>query len=153
MNLPSFLWLWKIAAWSMGLSLLAYLMLAVTGVLMFRARTLQEYPLFFSFIGGSNKARSLHYIIGISMVSLVLLLLAIGIVGTLGHFGSLGHSSHLVAGLIVVVLVLLSALSATQIRARRLWARPLHIGINVVLFVGFAWVSLTGWTVVQKYLP
>ncbi|MBO1058805.1 MAG: DUF4079 domain-containing protein, partial [Dolichospermum sp. JUN01] len=24
MHLPSFLWLWKIAAWSMGLSLLAY---------------------------------------------------------------------------------------------------------------------------------
>ncbi|MBH8562472.1 DUF4079 domain-containing protein, partial [Nostoc sp. CENA67] len=76
-----------------------------------------------------------------------------GIIGTLGHFGSLGHSSHLVAGLTVVVLVLLSAFSATQISPRRTWARPLHISVNIILFVGFAWVSLTGWSVVQKYLP
>jgi Protein of unknown function (DUF4079) len=153
MNLPSFIWLWKIAAWSMGLSLLAYLMLAVTGVLMFRARTLRQFPFINPFISGNRGLRSLHYIIGISMVSLVLLLLVIGIIGTWGHFGSLGHSSHLMAGLTVVVLVLLSAFSATQISPTRAWARPLHIGLNIVLFVGFAWVSLTGWSVVQKYLP
>jgi hypothetical protein len=153
MHLPSFLWLWKIAAWSMGLSLLAYLLLAVTGFWMLRVRTSGSPPFFSPITGGRGGVRSLHYTIGISMISLVLLLLAIGIVGTLGHFGSLGHSSHLVAGLIVVVLVLLSAVSATQISASRPWARPLHIGTNIVLFVGFAWVSLTGWIVVQKYLP
>ncbi|MBH8576167.1 DUF4079 domain-containing protein [Nostocaceae cyanobacterium CENA369] len=153
MNLPSFLWLWKIAAWSMGLSLLAYLLLALTGVWMWQRRNLQNLPSFLPFAGGLGGVRSFHYTMGISMVSLVLLLLAIGIVGTLGHFGSLGHSSHLTAGLIVVVLVLVSALSATQIRARRRWARPLHISVNIILFVGFAWVSLTGWSVVQKYLP
>lgn len=87
------------------------------------------------------------------MVALVLLLLAIGIVGTLGHFGTLGHSSHLPVGLAVVGLVLLSAGSATQISAKRAWARSLHIGTNIALFVGFLWVSLTGWIVVQKYLP
>ena len=153
MNLPSFLWLWKIAAWSMGLSLLAYVLLAFTGVSMFRVRTSQDNPTFLPFLGGRRGVRSLHYTIGISMVSLVLLLLLIGIIGTLGHFGSLGHSSHLIAGLTVVVLVLLSAFSATQISVRRTWARPLHIGVNIILFVGFAWVSLTGWSVVQKYLP
>ncbi len=31
MNLPSFLWLWKIAAWSMGLTLLLYVCLAIAG--------------------------------------------------------------------------------------------------------------------------
>jgi len=145
LNLPSFLWLWKIAAWSMGLSVLAYLLLAVSGIWMFRARkTRSSRPIWL---------RSLHYAIGACMVSLVLLLLAIGIVGTLGHFGSLGHSSHLLAGLIVVGLVLLSAGSATQIGAKRPWARSLHIGTNIVLFAGFLWVSLTGWSVVQKYLP
>ena len=150
MNLPSFLWLWKIAAWSMGLSLFVYLLLAITGVWMWRARTSQSWPNFPGFPGG---VRSLHYIMGIVMVSLVLLLLAIGIVGTLGHFGSLGQSSHLVAGLIVVFLVLLSAFSATQINPTRPWFRTLHITLNIILFAGFAWVSLTGWTVVQKYLP
>ena len=153
MNLPSFIWLWKIAAWSMGLSLLAYLLLALTGILMFRGRTAPDLPSFPWLFSGRKQVRSLHYIIGITMVSLVLLLLAIGIVGTLGHFGSLGHSPHLIAGLIVVVLVLLSAWSATQISTRRSWARPVHIGVNIILFGGLAWVSLTGWIVVQKYLP
>lgn len=153
MNLPSFIWLWKIAAWSMGLSLLGYLLLAVTGTWMFQERTSQYFPGFSWFLGGRRRLRSLHYTIGITMVSLVLLLLAIGIIGTIGHFGHLGHSSHLIAGLIVVVLVLLSAGSATQINRGVSWARPLHIGVNMILFGGFIWVSLTGWIVVQKYLP
>lgn len=87
------------------------------------------------------------------MVALVLLLLTIGIVGTLGHYGSLNHSIHLPSGLAVVGLVLLSAGSATLISPQFPWARPLHIGTNIILFVGFALVSLTGWSVVQKYLP
>jgi len=128
----------------MGLSLLAYLLLAVTGIWMFGARqTRRQRP---------SWLRSLHYMIGGSLVSLVLLLLAIGVVGTLGEYGSLGHSQHLMAGLIVVGLVLLSAGSATQISARG-WARSLHIWTNTTLFVGLLWVSLTGWSVVQKYLP
>jgi hypothetical protein len=153
MHLPSFIWLWKIAAWSMGLSLLAYLLLAVTGVWMFGVRTSGNLPFMSPFADRTQEVRSLHYTIGMIMVSLVLLLLVIGIVGTLGHFGSLGHSSHLVAGLIVVGLVLLSAFSATQISPRRPWVKNLHIGLNIVLLFGFAWVSFTGWTVVQKYLP
>lgn len=148
MHLPSFLWLWKIAAWSMGLSLMAYLLLALTGFLMWRMKSSV-------FISGFERSQliTLHLIMGISMVSLVLLLLAIGIIGTLGHFGSLGHSSHLWAGIIVVLLVLLSAFSATQISAGKAWARTIHITLNLILFAGFAWVSLTGWSVVQKYLP
>ncbi|MBW4640829.1 MAG: DUF4079 domain-containing protein [Gloeocapsa sp. UFS-A4-WI-NPMV-4B04] len=144
MNLPSFIWLWKIAAWSMGLAIVAYLILAGTGIWMFRARMTHDRP---------SWLRSLHYMIGGSMVLLVLLLLGVGIVGTLGHFGSLGHSSHLQAGLAVVGLVLLSAGSATQISIEKPWMRSLHVGTNIILFVGFAWVSLTGWGVVQKYLP
>ncbi len=129
----------------MGLSLLAYLLLAVTGTWMFGARqTRRQRP---------SWLRSLHYIIGGSLVVLVLLLLAVGLVGTLGYYGTLGHSPHLVAGLTVVGLVLLSAGSATQISAKRPWVRSLHIWTNITLFVGLLWVSLTGWNVVQKYLP
>jgi Ni,Fe-hydrogenase I cytochrome b subunit len=148
LDLPSFLWLWKIAAWSMGLSLLAYLLLTVTGFWMFQARTS-----FNPFNSQPSWLRLLHYSIGGSMVLLVLLLLAIGVVGTLGHFGSLGHSQHLTAGLIVVGLTLISAGSATLISPKRAWARSLHVWTNVVLFISFLWVSLTGWVVVQKYLP
>jgi len=144
-NLPSFIWLWKIAAWSMGLSLLAYLLMTITGTtLLYLRRSQHPRP---------SWLRPAHYITGWVMVSLVLLLLGIGIVGTLGHFGTLGHSSHLVAGLSVVFLVLLSAWSSTQISPKQPWARTTHVVTNIVLFVGFIWVGLTGWDVVQKYLP
>lgn len=129
----------------MGLSLLAYFMLGITGSLMFFKRH--------SAAPQPNGLRPLHYFIGWIMVSLVLLLLAIGIVGTLGHYGTLGHSAHLIAGLAVVALVLLSAGSATQINPNRPWVRAVHVGTNIVLLVGLTWVSLTGWIVVQKYLP
>ncbi|MGD1912062.1 MAG: DUF4079 domain-containing protein [Rivularia sp. (in: cyanobacteria)] len=153
MNLPSFLWLWKIAAWSMGLSLLAYLLLAVTGILMFRSRT-SGSPRFISLLpGGNGGLRILHYSMGITMVGLVILLLAIGIVGTLGEYGYLGHSQHLGAGLTTVILVLVSAGSAILIRTGLVWARRIHVSTNIALFLVFVWVSLSGWSVVQKYLP
>lgn len=129
----------------MGLSLFAYGLLAVTGTwLLMSRRARQPRPVWL---------RPFHYLIGGTMVGLVLLLLVIGLIGTLGHFGSLGHSAHLPVGLLVVGLTLVSAWSATQISPDRPWARSLHVGTNLVLFVGFVCVSLTGWTVVQKYLP
>lgn len=144
MDLPSFLWLWKIAAWSMGLSVTAYLVLAVSGGWLFYGdRAQKQRPAWL---------RSLHITIGSILVGLVLLLLGIGLVGTIGHYGSLGHSSHLIAGTIVVALVLASAASASRIHPKRPWARKLHVSINLVLLFGFMWVSWTGWSVVQKYL-
>lgn len=145
MNLPSFLWLWKIAAWSMGFVLVAYGMLAISGVWMFYCRTAK--------VSRPSWLRQFHYWTGIGIVSLVLLLLGIGLVGTLGHYGSLGHSPHLIAGLLVVGLVFLSAWSATQIGSKHFWARSLHIATNITLFGSLVLVSLTGWQVVQKYLP
>lgn len=96
--------------------------------------------------------RNAHYTGGIIIVFLVLLLLAIGVVGTVGYYGSLGHSSHLWSGLSVVGLICLSAWSANQIDAHNHWARSLHLSINAILLVGLAYVSWTGWSVVQKYL-
>ena len=145
MNLPSFLWLWKIAAWSMGASLLAYLLLVVTGMWMFAARnTKQPRP---------KWLRPLHIVVGTGMATMVILLLGIGVVGTLGEYGKLGHSVHLPVGLAVVTLVLVSVGSGLQIGSKHPWARPLHISTNFALFAGFVTVLLTGWTIVQKYLP
>lgn len=129
----------------MGLSVLAYVILAASG-----------FGLAYGRQPGHQRPRWLrpfHYAVGGTMVALVLLLLAIGLVGTIGYYGDLGHSAHLPAGLTVVGLTLLSAWSATQISPKRPWARRLHVGTNIVLFVGFLLVSLTGWSVVQKYLP
>jgi hypothetical protein len=145
LNLPSFLWLWKIAAWSMGLSLFTYLLLAISGIWMLNRR-ISKRP-------RPPWLRPFHWIVGSILVILVLVLLTIGLIGTLGHYGSLGHSPHLLAGLLVVALVSLSAISATQISPKRPWARSLHIGTNIVLLGGFIFVTLTGWSVVQKYLP
>ena len=145
-DLPSFLWLWRIAAWSMGWSVAIYFGLAVLGLIWRSQRlALGVKPL--------PWIRTIHYSLGVILVGLVLLLLSIGIIGTLGHFGSLGHSWHLPAGLLVVSLVLASGWSATQIHPSRPWARTLHIRINIGLAIALGMVSLSGWLVVQKYLP
>jgi len=129
----------------MGFSLFAYFVLAITGSWLFRATHFHHQR--------PRWLRPLHYTVGGILVALVLLLLTIGLVGTVGYYGSLGHSPHLAAGLSVVGLTLLSAWSATQISPKRPWARPLHLTTNSLLLIGLAMVSLTGWTVVQKYLP
>ena len=136
LDLPSFLWLWKIAAWAMGGTIAAYLIQAVTGS---------------GLLFGVRGMRSLHIGMGIAIAVLVLILLGIGVVGTIGQYGSLGHSSHLWSGLAVVELVFLSAWTAVQI-PRQPWARSVHVGVNFLLCLGLIWVSITGWEVVQKYL-
>lgn len=128
----------------MGLSISAYGLLALSGGRLFYTRQQKlDRPAWL---------RSLHFTLGGILVFLVLLLLSIGIVGTLGEFGKLGHSVHLPAGLTVVALTLASAWSATRISPERPWARKTHLTINGVLFIGFAIVTATGWSVVQKYL-
>ncbi len=129
----------------MGLSLVVYALLAVSGGWgnYRRRHRLTALPWL----------RVFHVVLGGSLVGLTLLLLGVGVVGTLGHFGSLGHSAHLGMGLLVTGLVLLSAWSATRIHPQRSWARKLHVSTNGVLFLGFLGVLVTGWQVVQKYLP
>jgi Protein of unknown function (DUF4079) len=144
-NLPSFLWLWQIAAWSMGFSLVAYCGLALSGFEMSHTRRNQlPRPLWW---------RAMHLGLGATLVTLVIGLLAIGIVGTLGHYGSLGHSIHGVVGLAVVSLTVFSALVAMQIKRDNHQARTLHIRLNVLLGTALLFVLGTGWVVVQKYLP
>lgn len=144
MDLPSFLWLWRIAAWSMGLTLFAYGVLATTGFWI-RTRRLEEQarPLWL---------RPLHLSLGISLVSLVLLLLSIGIVGTLGEYGHLGHSWHLGAGLVVTGLAIASSITGLR-DTQTLAGRDRHVLVNSILLVALLIVLGTGWVVVQKYLP
>ncbi len=145
MNLPSFIWLWRIAAWSMGLSMTAYFILAISGSALWKYRQdKKQCP---------QWLRPFHWIIGSIMVTLVVILLSIGLVGTIGEHGSLGHSIHLPAGLLVVTLVGLSAWSSTQIHPSRPWARTLHRNLNIGLFFAFCFVGLSGLSVVQQYLP
>lgn len=146
-DLPSFIWLWRIAAWAMGLAIVSYLLLSVSGVWLATSRPSLDW------VARPSWLRWTHIGLGSSLVVLVLLLLAIGIVGTIGHYGSLGHSSHLAAGIDATLLTAASAWSATQISPQRPWARPLHWLTGLMLLIGFVRVSLTGWDVVQKYLP
>ncbi|ELR99617.1 hypothetical protein GLO73106DRAFT_00034690 [Gloeocapsa sp. PCC 73106] len=129
----------------MGLASLAYMVLGISGFWLHRKRTKQQpRPVWL---------RPFHYLVGGTMVLLVLTLLSIGLVGTIGYYGSLGHSPHLLAGVCVVLLVLISAGSATQIGPKHPQARSLHVGTNLILLVAFIFVSVSGWQVVQKYLP
>lgn len=144
MDLPSFIWLWKIAAWSMGLAIAAYGILFLSGTTILYSRIYRSRR--------PSWLKTFHYGMGITMILLVLVLLAIGVVGTVGYYGSLGHSSHLLAGILVVALVAVSAWSANEIKPQQPWARSLHLTVNLLLLVGFIYVSFTGWEVVQKYL-
>ena len=154
MHLPSFLWLWRIAAWAMGLSLLAYAIQLLTGLLFRSVMSTRagEARSPEALTGLSAQLRSIHWLSGWILVGLVLLLLAIGVVGTLGEFGTLGQSVHLFAGLSVTALVLASAGSSLLI-PHWPWARRIHLTVNFVLLLALVWVSCTGWSVVQKYLP
>ncbi|AFZ46478.1 hypothetical protein Cyast_0499 [Cyanobacterium stanieri PCC 7202] len=145
MNLPSFLWLWKIAAWSMGLAMFAYGILAVSGI-SFMVLRHQKSP-------RPRWLKPLHWIMGVIMVSLIIILMTIGLIGTLGYYGNLGHSIHLPAGIIIAILAIASAWSATQINPKSPWAKTLHVRLNIALFFAFVMVGLSGWTIVQKYLP
>ncbi|MGF1577075.1 MAG: DUF4079 domain-containing protein [Cyanophyceae cyanobacterium] len=144
MDLPSFVWLWRWAAWSMGGVILLYGLLLITGLKIF-----QQHRAWFS---SGSAVRWIHITLGILLVGLVLELLAIGVVGTLGHFGSLGQSVHLGAGVGVTGLTLLTAWHGWQ---GRQWqsSRGIHLVLNGVLAVALIGVSWTGWQVVQKYLP
>ncbi len=157
MDLPSFIWLWRIAAWSMGLSLTVFSFLALSGGALFYSRQRSQpidtgdIPLKNAF-GRPAWLRPTHYILGGVLVSLVLLLLSIGIIGTLGEYGGLGHSVHLPAGLLVVALTLSSAWCAARISPERPWARKAHLTLNGILLFALIAVTATGWSVVQKYL-
>lgn len=129
----------------MGLTLTGYGLLALTGSVLFYTRSKGQDQ--------SAWLRPLHIALGTIMVILVLGLLAIGIVGTLGEYGTLGHSVHLIFGILVVALVLASAWSASRIAPERPWARSLHLTLNGVLGLALTAVGLSGWQVVQKYLP
>ena len=129
----------------MGLTLTGYGLLAITGGVLFYTRS-KDQP-------RSAWLRPLHIGLGTVVVALVLALLSIGLIGTLGEYGSLGHSIHLLFGLTVVLLVLASAWSASRIAQERPWARKLHVALNTGLGVALAAVGLSGWQVVQKYLP
>ena len=146
MHLPSFIWLWRIAAWSMGGTMLLYIVLLVLGLFVRRQRVERNAPKRVWF-------RHWHFWAGMAMLSLILLLLAIGIVGTLGHFGSLGHSWHLPAGLTVVGLAIASAVTGSRIHPKRPNSRTIHLSINGALAVSLLLVLASGWSVVQKYLP
>ncbi len=129
----------------MGLTVTGYFLLALTGSgLAFTRITKQER---------SAWLRPLHWLLGSVVVLLVLMLLTIGVVGTLGEYGNLGHSIHLPLGLLVVIAVLTSAWSATRISPNRPWARKMHVTLNGFLGLALIGAGLSGWQVVQKYLP
>jgi len=129
----------------MGFAITFYILLGLTGgTVLYTRKAKRSRP---------SWLRPLHYGMGIVFVSLLLLLLGIGIVGTLGHFGNLGHSIHLPLGLSVVGLGIGSALSARRISPQNPRSRSIHVGINMLLFLNLVAVGLSGWTVVQKYLP
>jgi Protein of unknown function (DUF4079) len=138
------LWLWKIAAWSMGLSMLTITLLGVSGYRLWQSRNR----------GKPAKAwlYQAHPVLGKILVFLTLLLWSVGFYGTVQDHGHLRFSAHFWAGSVMVILVCTSAWTAFQI-PRYSWARPLHLGLNGLIVCLLFWVLATGWVVVQPHLP
>lgn len=146
LDLPSFLWLWKIAAWSMGFCVTSYLILAILGGKIWLNRLNPSGS-----VTPNPVLRNSHYLMGLVFLLLVLLLFSIGILGTIGHFGNLGHSPHLFAGLLIVTLAILSAITGSKIKGNESF-RSIHRLLNLFLFFSLTFVGWSGWLVVQKYL-
>ncbi len=147
-------WVFQFPAWSMGFCLIIVPLLALTGYWL-RQQRLHQWqrqrlrPVWL---------RNLHWGLGSVFLALMIFLWAFGVVGTVARHGSLQYSGHFWAGNTMLALTLLSVWSANQINNRkawpviRLWARPVHLGTNLVILLGLGWVSWTGWAVVQQYL-
>ena len=78
MDLPSFTWLWRIAAWSMGISITLYFSLAIVGIF-YRMQRLRRKLYYWRWL------RYLHYGLGVLFVFFVYC----GDFGSLWQFGSL----------------------------------------------------------------
>jgi Protein of unknown function (DUF4079) len=138
------LWLWKTAAWSMGLSTLTITLLGISGYRLWQSRH-RGKP-------AKSWLYKTHPALGKVLVFLTLLLWSVGFYGTVQDHGHLRFSAHFWAGSTMVLLVCTSAWAAFQI-PRRSWARSLHLGLNSLMVCLLFWVLATGWVVVQPHLP
>ncbi|MBD2099321.1 DUF4079 domain-containing protein [Leptolyngbya sp. FACHB-261] len=148
------LWVFQFPAWSMGFCLVIFPALGLTGyyIRQYRLEQWQRQKLRPQWLSNS------HWWLGMAFLALMVFLWLFGVVGTIWRHGSLQYSGHFWAGNVMLALTLLSVWSAQQMNNRetptaiRLWLRPLHLGTNAVILIGLAWVSWTGWEVVQQYI-
>ncbi len=94
-----------------------------------------------------------HFQIG----SLFLALMVIGAVGGMGATyisnGKLFVGPHLLAGLGILTLVALSAALAPLMRdGQKMWARHLHVVVNVVILGILGWQAATGVQIMQRII-
>ncbi|MEN9224631.1 MAG: DUF4079 domain-containing protein [Thermostichus sp. DRC_bins_24] len=94
-----------------------------------------------------------HFLMG----SLFMLLMVFGAIGGMAvtylNNGKLFVGPHLLAGLGIVALVACSAALVPLMKdADKLWARNLHVTLNVVILGILGWQAITGFQIVQRIL-
>lgn len=92
-----------------------------------------------------------HFLAG----SLFLVLMVFGALGGMGvtylNNGKLFVGPHLLAGLGIVALVASSAALAPLMKdGQKVWARNVHVLLNVVILAILGWQAVTGFQIVQR---
>ena len=93
-----------------------------------------------------------HYKVGSVLLSLLTLNAFFAMAVTYVNTGKIFFGSHLIVGLIVVNLIVISASLSPFMQRGNMWARNLHLAINIGVLGLFGWQAITGVRVVQKLI-
>jgi Protein of unknown function (DUF4079) len=101
-------------------------------------------------IQGKYVAR--HYQSGAIILSVMVTGAFGGIVSTYVGEGEVPAIAHLFVGLGMTALVATTAALVPLMQRGKVWARQIHIALNITLLVLFAWQTFTGLGIVQELL-
>ena len=93
-----------------------------------------------------------HFKVGSVLLALLTLNAFFAMAVTYVNTGKIFFGSHLIVGLIVVSLIVTSASLSPFMQRGNIWARNLHLAINIGVLGLFGWQAITGVRVVQKLI-
>jgi hypothetical protein len=97
-----------------------------------------------------GKYNTKHYQVGSILLALMVLGTIGGMAATYVNNGKLFVGPHLLVGLGMTAMIATSAALAPFMQKGADWARSLHVGLNMILVVLFAWQAFSGVQIVQK---
>ncbi|MGB3492675.1 MAG: DUF4079 domain-containing protein [Elainellaceae cyanobacterium] len=91
-----------------------------------------------------------HHQIGAALLALMVMGTIGGMAVTYINNGKLFVGPHLLAGLGMTGLIATSASLTPLMQKGNIWARKVHVGLNILLVCLFGWQAVTGMQIVQK---
>ncbi|HEY9771750.1 MAG TPA: DUF4079 domain-containing protein [Coleofasciculaceae cyanobacterium] len=93
-----------------------------------------------------------HYQVGSVLLAVLTLNAFLGMAVTYINKGKIFFGSHLIVGLTMVSLIVTSASLSPFMQRGNMWARNLHLALNIGVLGLFGWQAITGVQVVQKMI-